>query len=115
MTRLIVELEGDEGEASRSDMLKENTMGGVSLLPSTFCRSLLDLYERVREDMRAEMEAKAAEIEAKAATEMEVKHQKMCEELDAKAVALEVKQKQVDEKYENFEKIFFELQNMRES
>ena len=52
-------------------------------------------------------------MEAKAA-EMEVKHHKMCEELDAKAAALEVKQKQIDEKYERFEKMFYELQNMRE-
>ncbi|KAL4577794.1 hypothetical protein LXL04_013908 [Taraxacum kok-saghyz] len=58
-------------------------------------------------------EKKAAEMEAKAA-EMEVKHHKMCEELDAKAAALEVKQKQIDEKYERFEKMFYELQNMRE-
>ncbi|KAL4578221.1 hypothetical protein LXL04_014341 [Taraxacum kok-saghyz] len=72
--------------------------------------------------MCAKMEAKAAEIEAKAAAEMEtksaeteVKHQKMCEELDAKVAALEVKQKQIDEKYENFEKMFFERRNMKES
>ncbi|KAL4568934.1 hypothetical protein LXL04_024555 [Taraxacum kok-saghyz] len=79
-------------------------------------------YERVQVDMRAEMEAKTAEMEAKAAAEMEVKvaemevkHHKMCEELDAKAAVLEVKQKQIDEKYEKFEKMFYELQNMRES
>ncbi|KAL4554783.1 hypothetical protein LXL04_037388 [Taraxacum kok-saghyz] len=65
-----------------------------------------------REKKAAEMEAKAAEMEAKAA-EMDVKHHKMCEELDAKAAALEVKQKQIDEKYEGFEKMFYELQNMR--
>ncbi|KAL4590228.1 hypothetical protein LXL04_003154 [Taraxacum kok-saghyz] len=66
------------------------------------------VYERVREDVRAEMEANAV-------VEMEVKHQKMCEELDGKAEALDVKQKHVDEKYENFEKMFFEFPNMRES
>ncbi|KAL4564086.1 hypothetical protein LXL04_028137 [Taraxacum kok-saghyz] len=59
-------------------------------------------------------EKKAAEMEAKAA-EMEVKHHKMCEELDAEAAVLEVKQKQIDEKYERFEKLFYELQNMRKS
>nr|KAJ0196420.1 hypothetical protein LSAT_V11C700360690 [Lactuca sativa] len=62
------------------------------------------VYERVRNEMRGEMDAKAAEMEAK--------HQQMREEMDAKAAAIDVKQQQIDAKYEAMEKMYATLQNM---
>ncbi|CAI9304093.1 unnamed protein product [Lactuca saligna] len=62
------------------------------------------VYERVRNEMRGEMDAKAAEMEAK--------HQQMREEMDAKAAAIDVKQQQIDAKYEAMEKMYAALQNM---
>ncbi|CAI9265597.1 unnamed protein product [Lactuca saligna] len=62
------------------------------------------VYERVRNEMRGEMDAKAAEMEAK--------HQQMREEMDAKAASIDVKQQQIDAKYEAMEKMYAALQNM---
>ncbi|KAL7594280.1 hypothetical protein Lser_V15G29465 [Lactuca serriola] len=62
------------------------------------------VYERVRNEMRGEMDAKAAEMEAK--------HQQMREEMDAKAAAIDAKQQQIDAKYEAMEKMYAALQNM---
>nr|KAJ0192680.1 hypothetical protein LSAT_V11C800400070 [Lactuca sativa] len=67
-------------------------------------KTLLVVYERVRNEMRGEMDAKAAEMEAK--------HQQMREEMDAKATAIDVKQQQIDAKYEAMEKMYAALQNM---
>ncbi|CAH1412680.1 unnamed protein product [Lactuca virosa] len=62
------------------------------------------VYERVRNKMRGEMDAKAAEIEAK--------HQQIREEMDAKAAAIDAKQQQIDTKYEAMVKMYAALQNM---
>ncbi|XP_023747588.2 uncharacterized protein LOC111895742 isoform X1 [Lactuca sativa] len=62
------------------------------------------IYERVRNEMRGEMDAKAAEMEAK--------HQQMREEMDVKVAAIDVKQQQIDAKYEAMEKMYAALQNM---
>ncbi|XP_052625085.1 uncharacterized protein LOC111877670 [Lactuca sativa] len=62
------------------------------------------VYERVRNEMRGEMDAKAAEMEAK--------HQQMREEMDAKAATIDAKQQQIDAKYEAMEKMYAALQNM---
>nr|KAJ0213015.1 hypothetical protein LSAT_V11C400201270 [Lactuca sativa] len=65
---------------------------------------IMVVYERVRNEMRGEMDAKAAEMEAK--------HQQMREEMDAKAAAIDAKQQQIDAKYEAMEKMYAALQNM---
>lgn len=62
------------------------------------------VYERVRNEMRGEMDAKVAEMEAK--------HQQIREEMDAKAAAIDAKQQQIDAKYEAMEKMYAALQNM---
>ncbi|CAI9286404.1 unnamed protein product [Lactuca saligna] len=62
------------------------------------------VYERVRNEMCGEIDAKAVEMEAK--------HQQMREEMDAKAAAIEAKQQQIDAKYEAMEKMYAALQNM---
>ncbi|CAI9284921.1 unnamed protein product [Lactuca saligna] len=62
------------------------------------------VYERVRNEMRGEMDTKAAEMEAK--------HQQMREEMDAKVAAIDAKQQQIDAKYEAMEKMYAALQNM---
>ncbi|KAL7606300.1 hypothetical protein Lser_V15G18511 [Lactuca serriola] len=62
------------------------------------------VYEHVRNEMRGEMDAKAAEMEAK--------HQQMREEMDAKAATIDSKQQQIDAKYEAMEKMYAALQNM---
>ncbi|CAH1433903.1 unnamed protein product [Lactuca virosa] len=56
------------------------------------------------QDMHGEMDAKAAEMEAK--------HQQIREEMDSKAVAIDAKQQQIDAKYEAMEKMYAALQNM---
>nr|KAJ0197898.1 hypothetical protein LSAT_V11C700360680 [Lactuca sativa] len=62
------------------------------------------VYERVRNEMRGEMDAKAAEIEGK--------RQQIREEMDAKVAAIDAKQQQIDAKYEAMEKMYAVLQNM---
>ncbi|CAH1429836.1 unnamed protein product [Lactuca virosa] len=62
------------------------------------------VYECVRNEMRGEMDDKAAEMEAK--------QQQMREEMDAKVAAIDAKQQQIDAKYEAMEKMYATLQNM---
>ncbi|KAL7607845.1 hypothetical protein Lser_V15G12176 [Lactuca serriola] len=62
------------------------------------------VYECVRNEMRGEMDAKAAEMEAK--------HQQMREEMDAKAAKIDAKQQKLDAKYKAMEKMYATLQNM---
>ncbi|CAH1434193.1 unnamed protein product [Lactuca virosa] len=69
-----------------------------------FWKEHLVVYERVRNEIRGEMDAKAAEMEAK--------HQQIREEIDAKAATIDVKQQQIDAKYEAMEKMYAALQNM---
>ncbi|CAI9279055.1 unnamed protein product [Lactuca saligna] len=76
----------------------------LCLIQRAFWKEHLVVYERVRNEMRDEMDAKAAEMEAK--------HQQMCEEMDAKAAAIDAKQQQIDAKYEAMEKMYATLQNM---
>ncbi|CAH1453111.1 unnamed protein product [Lactuca virosa] len=76
----------------------------IDLFQSRYLSYVIVVYERVRNEMRGEMDAKA--------TEMEAKHQQMREEMDAKVAAIDAKQQQIDAKYEAMEKMYATLQNM---
>ncbi|KAI3780653.1 hypothetical protein L2E82_10638 [Cichorium intybus] len=78
---------------------------------SSTIRAPQDLYERVQEQMREEINMKAVELEAK--------HQQMREEIDAKTAALDAKSAQLEaqqkQMHEDMKKMHAAMQNMRES
>ncbi|CAH1431621.1 unnamed protein product [Lactuca virosa] len=72
--------------------------------PTSFLEGTSSFLERVRNEMRGEMDAKGADMEAE--------HQQMREEMDAKVAAIDAKQQQIDAKYEAMEKMYAAMQNM---
>ncbi|KAI3708476.1 hypothetical protein L2E82_37646 [Cichorium intybus] len=78
---------------------------------SSTIREPEDVYECVREQIHEEINMKAVELEAK--------HQQMREEIDAKAATLDAKSAQLEAQQkqmcEDMEKMYATMQSMRES
>ncbi|CAI9272140.1 unnamed protein product [Lactuca saligna] len=77
------------------------------------------IYERVREEMREEMEAQRQQLDAQAA-EIEARRQEMRVEMDAKIQEIEAtrqditaKQRHIDARYEEMQKMITTLQNRK--
>nr|KAJ0220154.1 hypothetical protein LSAT_V11C200076140 [Lactuca sativa] len=81
--------------------------------------SCVVIYERMCEEMREEMEAQRQELDAKAA-EIEARRQEMREEMDVRVQEIEAtrqditaKQRHIDAGYEEMEKMITTLQNRK--